>query len=143
MPNRLRYDGDVISNTITSGSSASYAGLDFATVQPDFYLSTANFLRLKDDRNIMSTGAKGLAPAFFGYFITLMPKALSDMTGGAEHVSQNEWSIIVCGAVLCLAMAIIGRVFPSERKKIMKIIETHFETAPVGRQPVAGASNDQ
>jgi hypothetical protein len=132
------FSGELITRTITGHSPLSDVGGDFATVQADFHLSTADYLRLKDDRNLLSTWSVNLFFAFFGYFLSISPKFISQLSGGKESLANNEWWVLGIGVLVCLAMWGVGLRLPSEKKKVMELMGHHFANSPKSRQKIGG-----
>jgi hypothetical protein len=131
---KLSYDREVITQTITA--SAVLSGVEFATVQADYNLSSSDFLRLKDDRNwLRALSVNGLF-ILIGYFVSIAPKLVAQLTGGSEAIGKNEWVVLIVGSVLCVLFWLVSKWFPSERKKVMKSIDEHFQTMPKTRQQI-------
>jgi hypothetical protein len=133
---KLSYDREVITQTITS--TAVLSGVAFATVQEDYNLSSSDFLRLKDDRNWLHAWSLNGLFILVGYFVSVAPKLVAQLTGGGESIEKNEWVVLACGFLLCLIFWLVSKAYPSERKKVMKSIDEHFQIAPKTRQQIEG-----
>ncbi|MFG0356765.1 hypothetical protein [Pseudomonas sp. zbq_11] len=136
MTEKLSYDREVITQTITS--NAVLSGIAFATVQADYNLSSSDFLRLKDDRNWLHAWSLNGLFILVGYFVSVAPKLVAQLTGGSESIAKNEWVVLGSGSLLCLIFWLISKAYPSERKKVMKSIDEHFQMTPKTRQQIEG-----
>ncbi len=137
MTEKLSYDREIITQTITASSVLS--GVEFATVQADYNLSSSDFLRLKDDRNWLHAWSVNGLFILIGYFVSISPKLVAQLTGGAEAIGSNEWVVLIVGSTFCVMFLLISKWFPSERKKVMKSIDEHFQTMPKTRQQIRGS----
>ncbi|HEN8713487.1 TPA: hypothetical protein U8203_003892 [Pseudomonas putida] len=136
MTEKLSYDREVITQTITS--TAVLSGIAFATVQADYNLSSSDFLRLKDDRNWLHAWSLNGLFVLIGYFVSIAPKLVAQLTGGSESIAKNEWIVLGSGLLLCLIFRLLSKAYPSERKKVMKSIDEHFQMMPKTRQQIEG-----
>ncbi|MCX2817442.1 MULTISPECIES: hypothetical protein [unclassified Pseudomonas] len=138
MTEKKIYENELITHTINASEILSNVEFEFATVQADFYLSSADFLRLKDDRSWPNTLSVQVFFGIVGWVISLSPKMVNQIRGSGETITIDEWVIIAGGLAVCAIFRLLGSALPSEKKKVMKAIEDHFRSMPKTRQPIKG-----
>ncbi|WP_047392377.1 hypothetical protein [Chitinibacter sp. ZOR0017] len=111
-----------------------FTGYSIGTFQENFQLCEADFLRLKNEGTPLTSWSLNLFFATIGYFLSILPKWISEIAGKPERVSQSEWVVLAIGAFFSLALFIIGKLLPNEKKILLNQISQHFKSAPKCRQ---------
>lgn len=132
--NKKKYNNESITETLFTTDMLS--GISFATTQPDYPLSAADYMQLKNGWVSVYGWALNVGFATFGYALSIFPKVFSGFLGGNEVVNKGEWITLGVGVVLMLGLCLLGFVLPNDKKNIMKAIKDHFKTAPKTRQAV-------
>lgn len=130
------YENKVITQTVMADNL--FTGLSIGTFQEDFQLCEADFLRLRNERTPLSNWSLNILFATIGYGISILPKWISDLAGKPEKVSLSEWAALVAGLAVSLALYLIGKLFPNEKKQLLGRMAQHFKCAPKTRQFVRG-----
>lgn len=130
------YENQVITHTVVTDNL--FTGVSIGTFQEDFQLCEADFLRLKNDGTPLGTWSMNILFAAIGYGISILPKWFSEIAGKQEKVSQAEWAALAAGLVVSLAIFVIGKFFPNEKKDLLSRMDQHFRSAPKSRQFVRG-----
>lgn len=133
---KTKYEGEVITETVVASDMLS--GMTIGTLQEDFSLSEADFLRLKNESSSVSGWALNISFAVIGWAISILPKWISEFSGNQEQVSKSEWIVLVIGVVIVLGLKGIAGFIPNEKTQLMKRMEKHFKEAPKSRQIFRG-----
>jgi hypothetical protein len=130
------YANQVITQTVVTENL--FTGVSIGTFQEDFQLCEADFLRLKNDGTALSTWSMNILFAAIGYGISILPKWISEIAGKPEKVSQAEWAALAAGLAVSLALLLVGKFIPNEKKDLLSRMAKHFKSAPKSRQFVRG-----
>lgn len=130
------YENQVITQTVMTENL--FTGFSIGTFQEDFQLCEADFLRLKNDGTPLTTWSQNILFAAIGYGISILPKWISQIAGKPESVSQSEWAALFAGLAVSLALFLIGKLIPNEKKDLSSRMAQHFKSAPKTRQFVRG-----
>ena len=130
------YANQVITQTVVTENL--FTGVSIGTFQEDFQLCEADFLRLKNDGTALSTWSMNILFAAIGYGISILPKWISEIAGKPEKVSQAEWAALAAGLAVSLALFLVGKFIPNEKKDLLSRMAKHFKSAPKSRQFVRG-----
>jgi hypothetical protein len=109
-------------------------GSDIGTWQAEYLLREVEFERIKHGKPVTYNWANGLALTAFGFGLSLLAKGYSN----ASLITKGEWIALAVGLGISAILYVIGIFIPDNRKKVMKKIESHFETAPTQRQILRG-----
>ena len=137
---KKKFNNETITQTVLSDDI--YSGLSFGTIQADYPLSAADFMRLKSGWVSVFGWALNTGFAVFGYALSIFPKMVSGFLGGTEVVSKGEWLVLIFGGMTVFLLCVVGFFLPSEKKELMKEIKEHFKKSPKTRHPLRG-SHDQ
>lgn len=129
-------ENQVITQTVVTEDL--FTGLAIGTIQEDFQLCEADFLRLKNDGTPLSTWSTNILFAAIGYGISILPKWISELAGKPEKVSQAEWIALAASLAISLVLFLIGRLMPNEKKDLVSRMAQHFKSAPKSRQLIRG-----
>jgi len=133
---KTTYENEIITQTLMTTDMLT--GMAIGTLQEDFLLNEADFLRLKNEVSSFSTWALNVLFATIGYAISILPKWISELAGRAEHVSASEWTALIIGLVLAAILYTASHYLPNEKNKLMKRMDQHFKDAPKSRQIFRG-----
>lgn len=136
---RSVYKNEVITQTVVTDNLLT--GMSIGTLQADFLLNEADFLRLQGSASLFVTWALNLLFATIGYAISILPKWISELIGKPEKVSQSEWATLIIGLTACAIFYGISKIIPNEKSELLEKIAQHFKSAPKSRQLVRG-NND-
>jgi hypothetical protein len=109
-------------------------GSDIGTWQAEYLLREVEFERIKHGKPVTYNWANSLALTTFGFGLSLLAKGYSD----ALLITKGEWIALAVGVAVSGVLYVIGIYIPDNRKRVMKKIESHFETAPTQRQILRG-----
>ena len=109
-------------------------GADIGTWQAEYLLREVEFERIRQGKPITYNWANSIALTTFGFGLNLLAKGYSDLS----QISRGEWIALCIGTVIFIGLYLIGLCLPDDRKKVMRKIEKHFETAPTHRQIIKG-----
>ncbi|ABX51417.1 hypothetical protein Sbal625DRAFT_0804 [Shewanella baltica OS625] len=109
-------------------------GSDIGTWQAEYLLREVEFERIKHGKPITYNWANSIALTSFGFGLSLLAKGYSS----ASLITKGEWVALAFGIGISVVLYLIGIFLPDNRKKVMKKIESHFETAPTQRQILRG-----
>jgi hypothetical protein len=109
-------------------------GSDIGTWQAEYLLREVEFERIKHGKPVTYNWANSLALTTFGFGLSLLAKGYSD----ALLITKGEWIALAVGVAASGVLYVIGIYIPDNRKRVMKKIESHFETAPTQRQILRG-----
>ena len=134
---KKKFNNEEITQTVLSDDI--YSGLSFGTIQADYPLTAADFMRLKSGWVSVFGWALNIGFAVFGFALNIFQKMVSGFFGGNEVVSKSEWLVLLFGAVVVLLLCGVGFFLPSEKKELMKDIKEHFKKSPKTRHPLRGS----
>jgi hypothetical protein len=108
-----------------------------ASLQEDFGLCEADFLRLKNGDPKPLLWASAVFWAAVGLGLAVLGKYLDKLLTNPATKIEN-WEIYGTAVAFLVAalLYLIGQLLPNERKKVMKDIENHFSKAPRTRHIV-------
>ena len=109
-------------------------GSDIGTWQAEYLLREVEFERIKHGKPITYNWANSIALTSFGFGLSLLAKGYSN----ASLITKGEWVALAFGVGISVILYLIGIFLPDNRKKVIKKIESHFETAPTQRQILRG-----
>ncbi len=130
----------VYQNVIITESVAGedpYSAASFGTFKPDYALSEADYLRLKNGKSRFLDWVSKSYLLAIGYGVSLLAKWMTPTAEGRSQVVTNEW--ILLGSLLGVSIGfdlLCRRLFPNEHKTVMETIDTHFKNAPKSRQNI-------
>lgn len=128
------YENEVITTTVAIDSLLTGAAI--GTLQEDFLLCEADFLRLKNTGTPLTSWSFNLLFASIGYLLNIIPKWLSQMAGKPDGVSDAEWIVLAIGFLLSGLLYLVGIFLKNERKELLDRMEQHFRAAPKSRQVI-------
>lgn len=126
------FEDEVITQTVVTDNVLT--GVSIGTLQADFLLCEADFLRLKGQGSPFVTWSLNVLFATIGYAMSILPKWVSELLGKTEKVSQSEWITLGICVAISLCLLFLGKVMPNERKEVLNRISQHFKSAPKSRQ---------
>jgi len=105
--------------------------------QEPFYLTEADFIRLKNGRPKIFDWANALLLASLGFALSLLAKFIVGLVS-TESPQWHIWEFVALsiGFLLAVILYVLGRLLPNEGKRVMGDIEKHFRTAPRSKQPL-------
>lgn len=109
-------------------------GSDIGTWQAEYLLREVEFERIKHGKPVTYNWANSIALTSFGFGLSLLAKGYSNTL----LITKGEWVALAFGVGVSVVLYLIGIFIPDNRKKVMKKIESHFETAPTQRQILRG-----
>ncbi|WP_147694530.1 hypothetical protein [Vogesella mureinivorans] len=104
-------------------------GQTIAMLQTVYPLSEADFVRLNSGASKTDAAAVMIFSGVVGYVIGLGPKLETLLMGSAPVMSSAEIKTITVWGLFSLVIYGLGYLLPSERKKVMKKLSSHFEAA--------------
>jgi hypothetical protein len=130
------YENEVFRETVVTDNLLT--GMSIGTLQADFLLCEADFLRLKGGSSAFVTWSLNVLFATIGYAMSILPKWISELAGKPEKVSQSEWTTFAIGLSISFILLLISKAMPNEKKELLNSISQHFKSAPKSRQLVRG-----
>jgi len=128
------YENEVFRETVVTDNLLT--GMSIGTLQADFLLCEADFLRLKSEGSAFVTWSLNVLFATIGYAMSILPKWISELAGKPEKVSQSEWTTFAIGLATYFILLLISKAMPNEKKELLNRISQHFKSAPKSRQLV-------
>ena len=113
-------------------------GRSITTMQPPYLLTEADFLRLKGGPPVTAALATIVFSGVVGYAFSLGPKIAPLFDGKESQLTSSELSTMVIGAIASTVLYAIGLCWPNDKKKTMKKISRHFDSAPPSSHIVGG-----
>lgn len=113
-------------------------GRSVTTMQPPYLLTEADFLRLKGGPPVTAALATIVFSGVVGYAVSLGPKIAPLFDGGKSQLTSGELSTMVVGTIASAVLYGIGFWWPNDKKKTMKKISKHFDSAPPSSHIVGG-----
>lgn len=103
--------------------------------QEPFYLCEADWLRLKRFSASLSAWSKAIAVAAIGSWFPLVAKVIHRLVSKeSPTIEAWEWWTLPAGLGLSCVLLLAGRCIPSERRQLVKEIDSHFSSAPRTRR---------
>lgn len=133
---KTTYENEVITQTVVA--TGMLTGVSIGTIQEDFHLNEADFLRLKNESSSFTSWALMLLSGTVGYAISIFPKWLSELAGKPEKVTASEWAALFIAIAITIILYFIGKCMPSDRSKLIEKMTQHFKDAPKSRQIIKG-----
>lgn len=130
------YENEVIRETLETGNLLT--GMSIGTLQADYLLCEADFLRLKGEGSVFVTWSLNVLFATIGYAMSILPKWISELAGKPEKISSSEWTAFALGLVISFILFLLSKVMPNEKKELLNRISQHFKSAPKSRQLIRG-----
>jgi hypothetical protein len=130
------YEGRQLSQSIAINDLLN--GRTVATMQPPYFLTEADFLRLKGSPPVTAALATIVFSGVVGYAVSLGPKITPLVEGGKSQLTTGEIYTMVAGVVVSIMIYIIGFCWPNDKKKTMNKIAIHFDSAPPSSHIVGG-----
>lgn len=108
------------------------------TLQADFGLCEADFLRIKNGYPKIVITAHSILLVAFGLGISILAKYIDKIVNNSK-ILIFPWETYGCIIALIISGFLygIGFFLPNEKKKVMKDIENHFESSPRTRHIVS------
>lgn len=113
-------------------------GQSVTTMQPPYLLTEADFLRLKGVPPVTAALATIVFSGVVGYGVSLGPKIAPVFDGRESELTSGELRTIVIGTIASAVLYAIGFWWPNDKKKTMKKISKHFDSAPPSSHIVGG-----
>ena len=110
------------------------SGAKFGSFQVDFPLCEADYVRLRHGDTWLSRISAGVLSGAIGFGISILPKFISQNSGGKESVSMPEWQAFAWVTVSGGIALAISFFLPNEKKKVLSRIAKHFKSEPRTRQ---------
>lgn len=106
-----------------------------ASLQCDFSLCEADFLRLKGRYSKWLEAAIAVLLLSVGYAISIAAKYINSMLfGGTPTVERWEYFALAIGLAAALILFICARCLPNEKQKLLREMEQHFRKYPRQRR---------
>lgn len=131
-----RLENATITETVSVTSPLS--GFSVGSMQEDYVLNEAEFMRLTNDWNSFKAWALNLLFVMLGYTLSLVPSFFP--RGGLPPVpiSDGERFVLFTGYGVVVLFYLIGLSIPNEKKKLIKKMHLHFKNAPRSRHVLKG-----
>lgn len=113
-------------------------GKSVATMQPPYFLTEVEFERLKGSPPITAALATIVFSGVVGYAVSLGPKITPLFDSKPSELTSGELRTIVAGIVISAGLYAIGYLWPNDKKKTMRKIAKHFDSAPASTHIVGG-----
>lgn len=113
-------------------------GQSVKTLQTPYLLTEADFLRLKGSPPVTAAFATILFSGVVGYAVSLGPKIAPIFDGAKSELTSSEVSTMAVGTLASVLLYTIGFWWPNDKKKMMKKISEHFDSAPPSSHIVGG-----
>lgn len=133
---KTTYENEIITETVVASNLLS--GMSIGTIQADFLLNEADFIRLKSQESQITTWALNILFAGIGYGLSILPKFINSLAGKGDVVSLSEWAVLIICIVVSGSLFIAGRFLPTEKSALLKKMEAHFKSAPKSQQIIRG-----
>lgn len=107
-------------------------GAALASFQEPFILTHADFLHLQSSNQTATAWATNFMAAALGYAISVAPKVVDKIHGVPDSGLKAGEVWVIGGAVfVSVLLFILGHYLPSDRRKVISRITSHFESAKV------------
>jgi hypothetical protein len=130
------FEGRQLSQPITVTDLLN--GRSVTTMQAPFLLTEADFLRLKGSPPVTSALATVVFSGVVGYAVSLGPKIAPIFEGGNSHLTSGEIRTMLAGTAVAAVLYAVGFWWPNDKKKTIKKISNHFDSAPPSSHIVGG-----
>jgi hypothetical protein len=108
-------------------------GRSVTTMQAPYFLTEADFLRLKGGAPVTAALATIVFSGVVGYAVSLGPKIAPSF-----NLTPGEIGTLVAGTVVSVVLYLVGFLWSNDKKKIMQKISSHFDSAPPSSHIVGG-----
>jgi hypothetical protein len=109
-------------------------GAKVGSFQVDFPLCEADYVRLRHGDTWLSRISAGIFTGAIGFGISILPKFISQNSGGNESVSMPEWQAFAWVTAIGGIALVISFFLPNEKTKVLSRIGNHFNSEPRTRQ---------
>ena len=106
------------------------SGCSVGTWQADYPLTARDFEHLRHDKSVTFDWASSIFLTTLGLFLNILGKYLSQKAGVIITIYIGEWIAVLIGIAIAITLFVVGRIFPNDRKKIMKNLKEHFDNSP-------------
>lgn len=114
-----------------------------SSMQEDFALCEADYLRLKNGKSKGSDVAITFFLASIGFGIAFAAKYVASLFDGKTFLYETwEWVAPAIAATISLVIYLVYLCLPNDHKRVMKAVEEHFKTAPRTRH-IKEAKNEK
>jgi hypothetical protein len=124
-----RVANQTLTKTIASNEDL-LNGARVGSFQVDFSLCEADYIRLKQGDTWLSRVSASVFFGAVGFGIDILPKFISQNTGGRESISTFEWQTFAWVASIGGLLFIGSFLLPSEKKRVLSKIARHFKSEP-------------
>jgi len=131
-----RIENQQISETIPVHGLIS--GASIGTWQADYPLTALDFEHIKNGKPVTFNWANSILLATVGFGFNILAKGATTLAGVEQQVYIGEWIALGAGVAISIVLYLVGLALPNDRKRVMKEIKEHFNTAPKQRQVVPG-----
>lgn len=131
-----RIENQQISETIQVHGLIS--GASIGTWQEDYLLSALDFEHIKNGKPVTFNWANSILLATVGFGFNILGKGATTLAGVEQQIYIGEWIALGAGVAISIVLYFVGLALPNDRKRVMKEIKEHFNTAPKHRQVVPG-----
>lgn len=118
------FKGAEITDSVRVGGVLN--GRTITSMQAPYWLSEADFMRLKGGSPKTASIAGVIAAAISGYAISLAPKLTPYFSGLPVQVTFPETITVLIGWGVAGVFYVVGFALPNERSEVMKKISAHF-----------------
>ncbi|MCD4707366.1 MAG: hypothetical protein K8S62_06485 [Candidatus Sabulitectum sp.] len=129
---KVIYRDEVITETVIA--EGLLTGITVGTWQPDYPLREVDFFHIKSGKPVTYNWASSILLTSIGFGFNILAKYLSQSDSNNASIAKGEWIVFGYGIGISIILYGIGRLLPNERRKVMKNIKDHFETAPKSRK---------
>lgn len=131
-----RIENQQISETIPVHGLIS--GASIGTWQADYPLTALDFEHIKNGKPVTFNWANSILLATVGFSFNVLGKGATTLAGVEQQIYIGEWIALGAGVAISTVLYLVGLALPNDRKRVMKEIKEHFNTAPKQRQVVSG-----
>ena len=132
-PMTSRVSNQTLTETVVL-SEDPLTGAKFGSFQVDFLLCEADYVRLRHGDTWLTRISIGIFTGAIGFGISILPKFISQNSGGKESVSIPEWQAFAWVAAIGGITLATSFFLPNEKKKVLSRIANHFKSEPRTRQ---------
>ncbi|RBO82382.1 hypothetical protein [Marinomonas aquiplantarum] len=126
-----RIENQQISETIPVHGLIS--GASIGTWQADYPLTALDFEHIKNGKPVTFNWANSILLATVGFGFNILGKGATTLAGVEQQIYIGEWIALGAGVAISIILYIVGLALPNDRKRVMKEIKEHFNTAPKQR----------
>ncbi|WP_194441047.1 hypothetical protein [Pseudoalteromonas simplex] len=114
------------------------SGASIGTWQADYPLTALDFEHIKNGKPVTFNWANSILLATVGFGFNILAKGATTLAGVEQQVYIGEWIALGAGVAISIVLYLVGLALPNDRKRVMKDIKEHFNSAPKQRQVVPG-----